>query len=73
MPGDDVVWRVGGRRERGGHKEAFESDGYVIHLDCDDGVQEYICQNLPNCILKNMCNFFECQLHFNKFKKDIKK
>lgn len=35
-----------------GHKETFGDEGYVHYLDGGDGfMNEYICQNSPNCRL----------------------
>lgn len=34
-----------------GQERTFASDGYVLHLDCGDGIMEvYICPNSSNCI-----------------------
>lgn len=46
-------------------KEAFAGDGYVGHLDHDDGLTAiYICQNLPKCTF--YVQFIVYKSYFNK-------
>lgn len=48
----------GDREIAEGHKETWGSDGYVHHLDGDDGFASvYMCQNLSDC------TFQACAIH----------